>query len=81
MITDGVTVTEKDEIRMARKLNNWLILSKFITQASEEDILKLLVMEIRGRQRFDIIHRLHSRYNSKRRDREKTEIVTRLRPS
>ena len=78
MITDGITVTFEDERRLVRKLGNWITLSKYLAKAPEEEILKLLALEIKGRRRFDIIHRLHSRYNSKRREREKTEIAERL---
>lgn len=78
MITDKVEVTFEDEKRLIRKLGNWVILSKYLSKASEKDILKLMVFEIKGRRRLDIIHRLHARYNTLRRTREKKEIIGRL---
>lgn len=71
----GVMITKQDEIFLARRLCNWIGLSKFLATASEEETIKLLKMEVEGKGRLDIVHRLHSRFNTLRRDREKKELA------
>ena len=78
MLLEKVLISEEDEIKLYRHLGNWLKLSEFLAKANEDEVIKLLKIEVTGRARLDIVHRLHSRYSALRKERERKEITTHI---
>ena len=58
-------------------LGNWTLLSMKLTERnlSEDELLRLIKLELRGKGRYQILDRLYSRYNRVRSIRERKEIV------
>ena len=56
-------------------LSSWDKLSTVINDYTEEELVNSIIIEMVTKCRMSIIMRLHSRYNTIRREREKTMIL------
>ena len=79
-LLDGVQVSDADRDELMPQLGNWKLLHEFMTSIrntkTEEDRLKkLIILEIDGNGRLDILGRLKGRLNRVRNKRESKEIL------
>lgn len=73
----GIKVTKKDENRLWPLMSNWVVLAQNITLIDdEEDLKKMILIEINRKYRLDIIQRLKSRLNTVRKKRENLELTS-----
>ena len=70
-----IMISSHETPRFNRVLGNWVGLSKQLKLYDEDDVLKLLKLELTGRKRLDIIQRLYGRYTILRKKREKKVMV------
>lgn len=61
---------------MNAALATWPNLQASLSEASEEDCRKMLVMEREGKQRLQFLLRIYGRFNRLRAERERRELVT-----
>lgn len=72
----GGRLSEDRFLDLQKRSSNWKELSEFLKGVEEEQtVLELLWVEIKTKKRMAIIHRLHSKFNRLRKDREFREIV------
>ena len=66
-----------DEVRtISAQCSNFVELDTHIMQMTEEHLLQCLAVETSYRCRFNILHRLYSRYGSLRKNRERLEVFS-----
>lgn len=60
-----------------KKIKNWIILSGYIysEDISQQELVDFIYYEIHGKQRWQILDRLHSRFNKMRLKEERDELV------
>lgn len=73
-----VIASKEDKTRLRPFMTNWLILSKFLKNTTEEEVSLLMDMEFEDKCRPDIIYRLHARYGTIRRHRERYELTNKI---
>ena len=72
----GIKISKKDEERLWPLMTNWVVLAENITSVKdEEDVKKMILIEINGKYRLNIVHRLKSRLNTLRKERENRELT------
>lgn len=72
----GIKLSKQDEERLWPLMTNWVVLAQNITLIEdEEDIKKMIFIEINGKYRLNIVHRLKSRLNTLRKERENRELT------
>ena len=54
--------------------SNWMRLSEAQKDYSELDCLQVIILELAGKQRFEIVDRMKKRYNMLRLEREQKEL-------
>jgi hypothetical protein len=75
MILDGVEIDITQKAKIQRDMSNWIkIADKIYKEATENDLLQMMVYEGNHKNRGYVIERLHSRYNALRIRREKKEL-------
>jgi len=65
----------KVKTELSEHLKNWRILSDFLPMAGRDDVMSLLVLEINGNKRAQIIERLSARFG-----RIEAERIRRIKP-
>lgn len=70
-----VTLSSKDEERLAPSLVGWMHLAAILTDINEPDLMRLVVMELLGKQRRKIIDRLLGRISRVQRKRIEERIA------
>lgn len=66
-----------DEVGMFLDLtSNWMKFFEMINQLSDEQLMKALTVELRGRRRAQMLDRIRAAINNRRLQREKREINT-----
>lgn len=71
----AVTLSSKDEERLAPSLIGWMHLAAILTDINEPDLMRLVVMELLGKQRRKIIDRLLGRISRVQRKRIEERIA------
>ena len=69
-----VTLSEKDEVRLAPYLIGWMHLAAILTDINEPDLMRLVLLELVGKQRRKIIDRLLGRVSRVQRKRIELRI-------
>jgi hypothetical protein len=67
---DAPAITDKEMKQIWIKLANWSTVIYHMSLATESDMIKMLVVELETRNRWRILDRLKTRYNSMRKTRE-----------
>jgi len=72
----SVEIDISQKTRIQRAMSNWIkIADKIYKEATEGELLQMMVYEAHHKNRGYVIERLHSRYNALRVKREKKEIL------
>lgn len=69
-----VTLSSKDEERLAPYLVGWMHLAAVLTDINEPDLMRLIVIELSGKQRRKILDRLLGRIGRVQRKRIEQRI-------
>lgn len=71
-------LTENDVERLSPHLSNWVKAYEFVyqQQANEQDVAKMMILEMVTKCRIDILVRLKRRYNKLRAEREQLEVLS-----
>ena len=65
--------TEREGLEDAT--SNWLKINEKLNTFTEEELKKMILLELQTKQRLHILHRLKRRFDRVRGDRERREIV------
>lgn len=60
---------------MKELLENWSVLNKGLHKLNEEDLIKLLQAEKKGKRRVQFMIRIYGRFNRLRTERERSELL------
>ena len=75
-ILDELPVLSKEYMdKTSVNMGNWLTISHRLKVAKLPEVAMMLRTEIERRKRMDVIHRVHARYTTLRREHEKMEIL------
>lgn len=69
-----VKVSSADEAALSKIMGNWALLHRHFDMLSEDKCLKVIVLELRGKKRPEIIGRVKNLYNRLRHQRELSEL-------
>ena len=64
-----VILTDQDEQRLSGLLSGWPTLSGIIAGTCEPDVQRMIIMEMLGKKRMPMLHRLIGRLSTIRRQR------------
>jgi len=67
-----------EQMMLEALLNDYNLLNNQLSSLTEEQLWKLIEMEIAGRKRKSFIERIHQRYSKLKTARERDEIFGRL---
>ena len=70
-----VVVSSKDEQRLAGYLTGWMRLAELLADINEPDLMRLVIMELLGKQRRKILDRLLMRLGRVQRKRIEERIT------
>jgi len=71
----AVEIDLSQKTRIQRAMSNWIKIADTIyKEATEDELLQMMVFEAHHKNRGYVIERLHSRYNALRIKRERKEI-------
>lgn len=77
----AVVVSSKDEQRLSGYLTGWMRLAELLHDINEPDLMRLVIMELLGKQRRKILDRLLMRLGRVQRKRIEERITKCLLPS
>ncbi len=70
----ALPVSEEDKEKYTKMASNWMILFKNRSKLTELDCLKVIVVELRGRKRPEIVGRVRIWFSKLREGRELKEL-------
>lgn len=71
----GINLTKTEKDRYTNLCSNWLKINKHLNDFSEDELKKMMLLELQTTQRLHILHRLKRRYDRVRGDRERSEMI------
>ena len=71
----GTVLSKSDKNYFTDITSNWLKINARLNDFTEEEIKKMILLELQGHQRLHILHRLKRRYDRVRGDRERGEML------
>jgi hypothetical protein len=74
--TKANEMTDRTDFELKRDISSWGVVNKNVPMFTENDCRNALNVEIVGKRRKDIVLRIHQRYCSLRKDRERAELMT-----
>ena len=75
-ILEELPVLTKEQLdKTSVNMGNWLTISRRLKEAKLPEVAIMLRTELERRKRMDVIHRIHARYTTLRREHEKMEIL------
>jgi len=71
-----VNIKKTDVTRLTSVMSSWAVLAHNIREIEEDDLEKMIIIELNDKCRMQIIHRLKSRLNTLRSKRENIELTS-----
>ena len=71
----GTTLSKQDKVHYGDLTSNWLKIHAKLHAFTEDELKKMILLEMAGSARFHILHRLKRRFDRVRGDRERREMV------
>jgi hypothetical protein len=74
-LSAGARITSVEKQRLLKINRNWLTIFAARNNLTEEDCLKLIFLEIKGKCRLDVLHKVKVWYDKRRSSRENKELT------
>jgi len=69
------TIKPAEKAAIVDSISNWVKINERLNSFTEEELRKMILLELQTQQRFHILHRLKRRYDRVRSDRERGEML------
>jgi len=76
MLLEELPILSKEQLdKTTSTMGNWLTISRRLKEAKLPEVAIMLKTELTRRKRMDVVHRIHARYTTLRKEQEKKEIL------